>query len=613
MFDRLPAEIFLRVIHDLDPESRISLTQACRHAHATLTPYLRTIYRTRVIDLGEIKQGQVLNIRSRITHRQTLKFVEELVIQSSVSWTNSRGRDCLLHKCSHVETLGRELMPLFRALKRNALVSFTYDPVSSSHQEDEITFNNHRWQIHTCVPQSILGPRGYLGRHQRNIQSLHLTGPPCGSNADPSRRPSLSRFHRIRHLSWSLCTINHCIALRELFASPAVSHGLEELTLRGSYVHRALRDWKELQKPWSWMQARNVFAFKVLQLQPNENRDVVVFPALRKLTLYGFGFWYGVRDLVAALNMHHLRSLKLRSYYTSTILCTIAELAEEYNNNTNGTIPLTCLDITLSSSGDQSDTESFEQFFAVSPYLRDVYIQLDAFDQSSFKPHLGAIFTPKRQSSIRRFIYQRQLQVEGDVGGAWDNTDAPMVWDEEVRGLFAKAQMTHVGICDHLPTLMHNILLFPSRPTWEVLHIRTLPTIHEGDEKNNPHNPVFVHTFPPKAIYDSTGSPTSIDPTSLPYNSTFTKTEITDFLTFAIWAFGSGGLPCLRALVLGRVSRAYWSMSSGCGSGPAVGSGFIYLVRDCESGCLFRVCGSNSGQGPDKALMEEDLDFLSVV
>ncbi|KAL3444686.1 hypothetical protein BJX65DRAFT_310685 [Aspergillus insuetus] len=577
----------------LDPESCISLSQVCHHAHATLTPYLCTIYRTRVIDLGEIKQGQVLDIRSRITHRQTLKFVEELVIQSSVSWINCRGSDCLLHKCIHVATLGRELMPLLRGLKRNALVSFT-------------------WQIHTCVPQSILGPRGYLRRHQRNMHSLHLTGPSCGSNADPSRRPSLSRFHSIRHFSWSLHTINHCIALREFFASPAVSHGLEELTLRGSYLDRQLRDWKELQKPWSWMQARNVFAFKVLDLQPNETWDKVVFPALKKLTLYNIGFRYAVRDLVAAFNMHNLRSLKLRSYYSSAILCTIAELADEYCNNTNGTIPLTCLDITVRASGDR-DTESLERFFAVAPYLRDVYIQPDAYDQSSFKPHLRAIFTLEGQRSIKRFIYQRRLQVEGDVSCAWDDTDAPMVWDEEVRGLFASSRMTHVGICDHLPTLMHNILLFPSPPTWEVLHIRTLPTIHEGHEKNNPHNPVFEHTFPPpKAIHYSTGSPTLIDTAPLPYSPTFTKTEITDFLTFAAWAFGSGGFPCLRVLVLGRVNRAYWNMS-GPGSGSAGGSEAICLVRDRESGCSFRVCGSNSGQGPDKALMEEDLDFLSVL
>ncbi|KAL2795572.1 hypothetical protein BJX66DRAFT_336906 [Aspergillus keveii] len=453
MFDRLPAEIFLQVIHDLDPESRISLTQVCHHAHATLTPHLCTIYRTRVIDLGEIKQGQVLDIRSRITNRQTLKFVEELVIQSSVSWINGRDRDCLLHECSHVATLGRELIPLFRGLKRNALVSFSYDSFFFLPRRRN-PFDNHRWQIHTCVPQSILGPRGYLRRHQRSIQTLHLTGFSCGSNADPSRRPSLSRFHSIRHFSWSLHTINQCIATRELFSSRAVSHGLEELTLRGSSLDRELRGWKELQKLWSWMQARNVFAFKVLQLQPNENRDRIVFPALRKLALYNVGFWYAVRDLVAALNMHNLRSLKLWSYQCSDILWSIAELAAEYNNSTNGTIPLTCLDITLRASSGDQDTQSFERFFAVSPNLRDVYIQLDAFDQSSFKPHLRAIFTPERQRNMRRFIYQRRLQVEGDVCGAWDETDAPMVWDEEVRRFFAKSQMTHVGICDHLPTLV---------------------------------------------------------------------------------------------------------------------------------------------------------------
>jgi hypothetical protein len=66
-------------------------------------------------------------------------------------------------------------------------------------------------------------------------------------------------------------------------------------------------------------------------------------------------------------------------------------------------------------------------------------------------------------------------------------------------------------------------------------------------------------------------------------------------------------------LVLGRVSRAYWSMSSGSGSGSAGESGFICLVRDRKSGCWFRVWDCNSRQGLDGALMEEDLYFLSVL
>jgi hypothetical protein len=69
----------------------------------------------------------------------------------------------------------------------------------------------------------------------------------------------------------------------------------------------------------------------------------------------------------------------------------------------------------------------------------------------------------------------------------------------------------------------------------------------------------------------------------------------------------------LRALVLGRVNRAYLSMSSGSGSRSAGESGFVCLVRDRESGCSFRVWDGSSGQGLGGALMEEDLDFLSVL
>ncbi|KAL3447476.1 hypothetical protein BJX65DRAFT_307886 [Aspergillus insuetus] len=126
-----------------------------------------------------------------------------------------------------------------------------------------------------------------------------------------------------------------------------------------------------------------------------------------------------------------------------------------------------------------------------------------------------SIFATGRR--IRRFVYHRRLYVAGDTASVWDPTVAPMC----------------VGLCDHLPSLRFYLAQYPPT-TWEILHIRDLPTVHE---EYHPHNPTFdvAHDF---------GGPFNPPPTSLvnisPYRSKFT-TRVDRILSLRQLGFWSEG------------------------------------------------------------------------
>lgn len=296
-----------------------------------------------------------------------------------------------------------------------------------------------RWYLRTCVPHRILGSRGYLRRHQRNIKHLVLKTKWCIESTDPSHKLSISRFHNVQSLSWTgIRTTNHYISLTDFFAANA--HRLNELTIDSHFLRRSLVNWKELRK--DWMKARNFFAFQVLKLQ--EDHKESLFPQLRKLSLRGVGFQYAHTEMAYAFQIHKLHALNLNSAH---ILGTVADIAD------NGMIPIFSLAIETDEEWSRLDP----QFFALSmPNLEDVFIRILAPDQTSLTSHMRSIFAPGRE--IRRFVYHRHLYVASDTAGVWEPTVAPMVWDTGVVTLLGNANLQCVGLCDHLPSLVRHIM-----------------------------------------------------------------------------------------------------------------------------------------------------------
>ncbi|KAL2839262.1 hypothetical protein BJY01DRAFT_28715 [Aspergillus pseudoustus] len=519
MLSELPLEILLQITGYIESEVLLDLYQVSRRLYQIFEPQLREIYRVKIVDLGRIKNdGDIeINIRPHLTGRRALKFVEELTIDGRCEYghTSSRHRPHL-NKC--VGDLALPLMSLLRGLKRNSLVSF-------------------RWLVDACPPPQILGPRGYLRRHQRNIQTLELqSSSNCAhNNADKSQKLSISRFHRIRSFSWrSATTTNDITSLKEFLSANA--DRLEELTLG---VGRSPRINAEYNGTYGdWATGRNMFPFHVLGLERGSTR--CLFPCLRKLDLIA-PYAYAYTELAYAFQMHKLVHVKPHSFH---MLRKMVEIAED------GMLPLTSLAIHLD---EERGYLLDEELFALSlPNLQDVFFPcVYATDQSSVQPHLREAFSGGRK--LRRFVYCRRLTVRGDAGGAWEPTVAPMAWDAEIMSLLADAELRCVGLCDHLPTLQ--FYLSPNPPTtWEILHIQHLATIHE---EYHPHQPAFTISYDePLRQFRQPLPPSIIDLTT--YKLRFPAVEIAEVLTFAKWAFGPAGLPNLDLFVFGPVETREW-------------------------------------------------------
>ncbi|KAL2870923.1 F-box protein [Aspergillus lucknowensis] len=577
MLADLPVEVLLQITEYLDAETLVHLYELCRRLFHVAALQLRRTCRVKAVNLGTFKRDHAIDVTPHLTNRRTLKFVEELVIYGRSGYIDSRY--CPLHVGRQAaEDLGRALMPLFRG-----------------------------WHVSACVPLQILGPRGYLRRHQQKLESLAIFTRRCdwdgdgyigsGRAPDPSRKLSISRFHHLRTLSWtSLTSVNHCAALAEFLALHRNTRSLEELILSASVL------------------ARTFPSLNVFPIQPRR----ILFPRLRDLSLTNIDVpdadAAAIADFAHALQMHRLHSLHLRTfYYASDLLSTIAGMArtdtDTDTDGGNGEIPLKSLDITLNEHSAR-DTESLRAFFALSmPRLEDVFLCVTDVDQDSLRPHLTAILAPTGRK-IRRFVYHRSLAVAGDVEGAWEGIAPPVIVDSQTLALFGRENLECVGISAELGSLKYLLSNHPTALSWEILHICSLCIPPDAESEYHPHNHLLVSNFTSDLDGDGDVDLTT-PPRSVLNASRYRYTpEVRRFLAFAQWAFGAGRvhLPRLRLLVLGGVELApgyspRWGeirlgRASECGDRDSDSQGYSYR---------------EVGEGDVEATMFEDnWDFFRV-
>ncbi|KAL4913223.1 hypothetical protein BDW62DRAFT_214398 [Aspergillus aurantiobrunneus] len=544
MLSLLPVEILLQ----LDDHVLLNIYQLSHRLHAIIVPRLREIYRSRTVLLNAD-----WNIQPCLTERHTLKFVKELVFVAG--FEKIYDQHCFHdvdrgsgHDEQRGDALGRILMPLFRGLTRNSLVSF------------------------------------------RNIECLSLNTATCREQHDPHQKLSISRFHRIRTLSWrGICMINHCIALTEFFQINA--HRLEELELSfNSWIYTNLRRWADLHKDWTV--ARNAFASKVLALKEGETRTV--FPRLTKLSL---------------CNLHRLRALKLRECQAvSDLLYTVAEVAS--------TVHLVRLDIEIDATNNQ-DTESFRRFFDLSfPDLEDVFIHVDAWDDESTRAHWRSILAPGRGRQIKRFVYHRRHEAQYDPESILPRTPAgtAVALGDEMLTLLRGTNLQCVGISDDPSSLMKK--LSQAAPLeWEILNIRSSPT-HPNQhiqnlERGQPRPTLDFETMNDLLALFSTRFPgLYVDIAAL--TRIFSLAQLIELFAFASWAFGPNGLPKLDLLVYGEVESVH-TPASGC----------ICLCRDTAPSRSFVACvpfrlleitgsGAAGGEMALRRKIQDNAEFLET-
>ncbi|KAL4946636.1 hypothetical protein BDV06DRAFT_181999 [Aspergillus oleicola] len=551
MLDHLPVEVLLLVFEHLDGITLMELFQLSPRLNAIILPLLHELYHTRTVVLRPgISQAA-------LGDQYTLKFVKRLVFKAddpAVCYRDFRTEEATIN-----HELSRALAPLEGCLTKNGLVSF-------------------RWEVGTCIPDQLLGPKGYLLQHQGSIESLRLDFSKCCKRQTHDQVLDISPFCNIRSFSWrGRGRFDDCVSLMD-FLSCNADH-LEELELDAPYsLGKNLQKWQDLNGN------SNVLGFKVPRLQ--EGQTETIFPSLKKLSLCRIGFKSAVTEMAYTFQLHQLRSLKLRKYDNiSEMLSTIADVS--------GTIQLVNMDIEVDASNNEN-IDAFRRFFELSfPSLEDVFLHVDAWDDESTRVHWRSIFAPGRH--LKRFVYHRRHETRGESGFKGFSTlpDTAVELDEEMLSLLSGAKLQCVGLCEDPATLMEK-LSKPDVPRleWEILNIRTAPT-YLNQRLHNLRHAILT----PRLDFEDLNDLLAVFSTRFPSLSFdfasqtryFMPFELLDFFTFAAWAFGPTGLLKLDLLVYGEVDDVHVP-SSNC----------LYLCRNPATAplCLpFRQLGTVSGDG----------------
>ncbi|KAL4960418.1 uncharacterized protein BDV14DRAFT_204728 [Aspergillus stella-maris] len=373
---------------------------------------------------------------------------------------------------------------------------------------------------------------------------------------------SISALRQIRDFSWKgLGNISDCISLRVFLESNG--HHLEKLELDMHHsLSTNLRDW---QSPNG---NENTFAFKVLRLE--EGQTQVMTPLLKKLSLCRADLNSGMIEIAHALQLHKLRSLRLRKCINiSGLLSTIADISIM--------MQLASIDIEIDATNNEN-ADAFRRFFELPfPNFHDVFLHVDAWDDKSTCVHWQSIFIPGRH--LKRFVYHRCLEDRDKAERDFSTPpDTAVELDEEMLSLLSGAKLQCVGLCEDPANIMEK-LSQPNVPQleWEILNIRTAPTylnqrLHNlqhaiplqlGFEAINDLIDVYMNRFP-------------VLPCSISQIQHFPPGELLEFFTFAAWAFGPTGLPKLDLLVYGKVTDVHVP-SDNC----------IYLCRNPEIAPLY--------------------------
>lgn len=205
----------------------------------------------------------------------------------------------------------------------------------------------------------MLGPEGYLTRHQANIEKLLLvTNGACDVNMDCGVSFDLAKFGRLRDFAWiGPRSGKDFDAIRVCFVTNA--RHFEALRLD-------LVDWSKAGDPWFMGDARSSddpgrrdksFAQYISSLCRNSS-----FPVLQSLHLGRFPFRSAVGDLAAAFNVSKLKRLVIWNCPGTT------ELLEHLTRSQEG-LQLVSLEITCGYDG-SDDCWSVE--FALPLFLQKV-------------------------------------------------------------------------------------------------------------------------------------------------------------------------------------------------------------------------------------------------
>ena len=407
-------------------------------------------------------------------HRCPHRMLYERLPEDSFDTTQSNGTVARLPK----------LIPLLLQLQENSLVSFS-------------------WDLGICIPKHILGDQGYLTNKQTRIESLSLiTGAGCWHNhLEPNANMLvLSNFPKLRKFSWKgLRTTEELNALRGLFQ---VNYRvLQDLELDFIDTVTVMIDRKRAFRD-HWEDGLPLFTKSIL---PHEtDGKVKIFVSLDRLALSVFDFSYTEWDILRALNIASLQSLKLHS--CPGILGFLSSIVR------NGLVlRLKSLDLVAEDDAKESDgvvRSTLINFLQSFQGLEHLHLMLraerDRPEQWIYR-YWNAIL--HHSASLKRLIYHERRRSSTNL---WDEDDNLEQWKDRKLYKFPRSsaeishsQETHIyntalpqmclecfGVADRV----RNVLAVMTTPLameqkFKLLHIRKTGTRFEHGDYLRPEDP----------------------------------------------------------------------------------------------------------------------------
>lgn len=267
----------------------------------------------------------------------------------------------------------------------------------------------------TCVPQELLGPKGYFELLQPNIETIRLvTDGSCYWNTERDERLALSAFPRLKRLSWKgVLSTGDMESLAEALTQR--SRQLEELEID-------LTQQRDSLDPDDFEYCEHGELVGILNLP---DRGPGTFPALRKLALSSAWLTAGsnksvqervLREIHAAFDFSGLSSLCLRD-------CAGWDGLLKALSTDPQPIRLRDLEIQVSDKGEQwGDTHTVIcTFLRRFQGLERLFVYTTDFENTI---ELWQALTHHRTTLIRFVQHQRSMNLNEESDGFEDHVDS---------------------------------------------------------------------------------------------------------------------------------------------------------------------------------------------
>jgi hypothetical protein len=293
-----------------------------------------------------------------------------------------------------------------------------------------------------CLPLEILGPHGYLAKHQQAIESLSLiTGYDCLWTDQGLCPVDGLAFKQLRHLSWAaLRSVEDCGALSVMIRQNA--HHLKGLEV--DFMH-----WSEeaIFLPVDHPDTENYFTRYILGV--SVDNPAVILPVLESLRLSSISIDEATEEIQSALHLSNLRTLKLCD-------CSGTEKLLKGIISSGPNLKLASLEVQITEDVSNFDIgDTLMEFLSAFNGLEEIYLMYPGPTET--EDILCSLIHHK--STLRRLVLHQRATVIDEESSMfeeeYDLTDLSVIDAASIRSKnpFRELDLESIGICGH-PSLV---------------------------------------------------------------------------------------------------------------------------------------------------------------